>query len=288
MTTTTVAKPGVTYTPPTAAAPRSRTARRRALALVVIILTAAAVAVGTWLIVARVARGSATPVAAAPAVATWTPIASPSARTARGDPPEEATRARGLFDQGRRHPRPHHEIRAGRLPSARPDPSAQPIPRERTRGHRDHRLPQPGHLEQPLRPPPSHEVRRASPHRPRRPARREREPSCAARGDPQPSMSKAAASKNAATGLPRRRLLVEAAFAATSAPPRRLRRCPSQRRPQAVRSSRGNVMTHDQPESPSESPSGSRAARVWIFLQLFSLTCGAPAPSGKAPCGQKR
>jgi hypothetical protein len=68
----------VTYTPPTAAAPRSRTARRRALALVVIILTAAAVAVGTWLVVARVARGSATPVAAAPAVATSTSIASPS------------------------------------------------------------------------------------------------------------------------------------------------------------------------------------------------------------------
>ena len=77
MTTTTVAKSGGTYTPPTAAAPRSRTAQRRALALVVIILTAAAVAVGTWLIVARVARGSATPVAAAPAVVTWTPIASP-------------------------------------------------------------------------------------------------------------------------------------------------------------------------------------------------------------------
>ncbi len=78
MTTTTVAKPGVTYTPPTAAAPRSRTARRRALALAVIILTAPAVAVGTWLIVTRVAQGSATPVAAAPAVAAWTPIASPS------------------------------------------------------------------------------------------------------------------------------------------------------------------------------------------------------------------
>jgi hypothetical protein len=61
-----------------AAAPSSRTARRRALGLAVIILTAAAVAVGTWLIVARVARGGATPVAAATAVATWTPIASPS------------------------------------------------------------------------------------------------------------------------------------------------------------------------------------------------------------------
>jgi hypothetical protein len=77
MTSTTVAKPGVTYALPTAAAPRSRTARRRGLALVAIILTSAAVAVGTWLIVARIARGSATPVAAATAVATWTPIASP-------------------------------------------------------------------------------------------------------------------------------------------------------------------------------------------------------------------
>ena len=76
--TTTVAKPGVTYTPPTVAAPRSRTARRRALALAVIILTASAVAVGTWLIVSRVARGSATPIAAAPAEAAWTPIASSS------------------------------------------------------------------------------------------------------------------------------------------------------------------------------------------------------------------
>ena len=75
--TTTVAKPGGTFASPTAAAPRLRTARMRALALAVIILTAAAVAVGTWLIVVRVARQSATPVAAATAEATWTPIASP-------------------------------------------------------------------------------------------------------------------------------------------------------------------------------------------------------------------
>src|SRR4029078_9825055 len=100
MTTTTLAKPGVTYTPPTAAAPRSRTARRRALGLVAIILTAPAVAVGTWLIVARIARGSATPVAAATAVATWTPIASPWLEQLEVTHLKKELVGAGAFDRG--------------------------------------------------------------------------------------------------------------------------------------------------------------------------------------------
>src|SRR5947209_145364 len=105
------------------------------------------------------------------------------ARTPGGNPTEEAARAHGLLDQGRRQPRSGHEVRVGRLPATGCGSSAQPLPRRRARRHRDHRFPESSGLEQSLWPPPPNQVRGASAYRSWRPARYERKPPGADCGD---------------------------------------------------------------------------------------------------------
>jgi hypothetical protein len=75
--TTTVMKSGAIHAPRTAAAPRSRGARRRVWTLAVIILTLAAASIATWLTFDRLAGSDGNAVSVSTSALAWTPITSP-------------------------------------------------------------------------------------------------------------------------------------------------------------------------------------------------------------------